>query len=406
MKPIEEEVLRKIFNDHGYKYENILGRGSYGFVYRVSQGTGPRTQEFAMKFLDTAERDKNDPQKYNRREIELLQTLPISEQNVVKYYKNWNMTVCGIDILCIKMELCWCNLEEFVYENDMGGAEIIKAQGPPRLYQQVFPQILEGIQAIHSIGWVHRDIHYQNILVAMPKPTKISEIQIKIADFGLAREIGSASQNKRLSPYDGGPFSAPELPTGDYDEKVDLYSAGVVLYFLSRYLEDRGQWTAEIIKFRNDAPFYDDLYFQDDNVLLNMIMSLIAKKYKDRPTAQEALTKMTTESLNAPLPIAETNSPIAGTNILVKKESEDCWKRCTVVEYTLSSLKDQIHNCIDVKPEHQALTQITYINVTGNNEPQRFEIKIDNDIQTKEMFLTPERKRFCIEVREKMDTSD
>ena len=93
------------------------------------------------------------------------------------------------------MQLCWRDLFTFVYNNDMGGAEIVKAQGKPRLYQQVFSQFLEGLKAINSICWVHRDIHYRNILVVTPKPRRISEIRIKIADFGLARKVDATSQN-------------------------------------------------------------------------------------------------------------------------------------------------------------------------------------------------------------------
>ena len=36
-----------------------------------------------------------------------------------------------------------------------------------------------------------------------------------------------------------GPFSAPELKENNYDFKVDLYCAGMVLYYNSRYLEDK-----------------------------------------------------------------------------------------------------------------------------------------------------------------------
>jgi hypothetical protein len=46
--------------------------------------------------------------------------------------------------LYIQMELCSVNLGIFIY--DMGGAEMIKSEGLPRFYQQVFPQILNGLK--------------------------------------------------------------------------------------------------------------------------------------------------------------------------------------------------------------------------------------------------------------------
>ena len=87
------------------------------------------------------------------------------------------------------MELCTDNLEMSVYNNEMGGVEIIKNQGPPRFYQHVFPQILKGLDAIHSVGLIHRDISVSNILIANPTPSQIRDIIVKIAEFGLATDI-------------------------------------------------------------------------------------------------------------------------------------------------------------------------------------------------------------------------
>ena len=37
------------------------------------------------------------------------------------------------------------------------------------LYQHVFPQIPKGLDAVHLIGWVHRDIHPGDILILPPE---------------------------------------------------------------------------------------------------------------------------------------------------------------------------------------------------------------------------------------------
>ena len=400
--------LQNALNNHGYDYEceKVLGDGRYGHVFQVSKPSGRDAKKYAIKFLDTVKRNRYDPQIYNKRELELLQTLGIWEQNVVQYYEHWNITVRGVEILCIKMELCWRSLHDFVYDNDMGGAKVIKAEGEPRLYQQVFPQILKGLIAIHSIGWVHRDIHYQNILVASPKPSTISEIKIKIADFGLARKIESTSQSdnskmEALSPMSRGPFTAPELSSQMYDSKVDSYSAGIVLYFLSRYLEDKTRWLKEIEKLKNNAPFYDHLCFQDSN-LITLIKSLTVREPNDRPTAEEALMMIKTSP--------DTESyPSAGRSFIVKKAGERYWKRCTSNDDTVSSLKDEIFKCTGVEPKLQDLVQDTEITVRGNDAPRSFEFKISDDIESKRMFMSANKKdkekSVCIVVHEKMDTS-
>ncbi len=51
--------------------------------------------------------------------------------------------------------------------------------------QNFLGQILRGVDAIHENRIVHRDLKPQNILVSR------DATQIKIADFGLSRHIGS-----------------------------------------------------------------------------------------------------------------------------------------------------------------------------------------------------------------------
>lgn len=55
---------------------------------------------------------------------------------------------------------------------------------------------------------------------------------IKIADFGLSAQL--INQHKKLFQKCGSPgYIAPEIIYGRcYDQKVDIYSVGVVLYIL------------------------------------------------------------------------------------------------------------------------------------------------------------------------------
>lgn len=51
-------------------------------------------------------------------------------------------------------------------------------------YQDIFHQILSGVDFIHTHRIIHRDLKPQNILISR------SGQQVKLADFGLARIYG------------------------------------------------------------------------------------------------------------------------------------------------------------------------------------------------------------------------
>ena len=85
----------------------------------------------------------------------------------------------------------------------------------------ILVQILRGLERIHREQILHRDIKLQNILV-------FKNDLIKICDFGISKT--SQYGVTRIGDFW---FVAPEVLKGkEYSYKVDIYSLGVVLYFL------------------------------------------------------------------------------------------------------------------------------------------------------------------------------
>merc|ERR1712154_624749 len=111
--------------------------------------------------------------------------------------------------------------------------------------------VLKGIRAIHNLGFVHKDIKPENVLIFADRVHR--KLQAKIADFGFAtraqppKDIINNINNKhipkqtlsefveRVGDKCGTPgFWAPELVAGVVvladAFKIDVFSAGVTLY--------------------------------------------------------------------------------------------------------------------------------------------------------------------------------
>ncbi|WP_114856339.1 Stk1 family PASTA domain-containing Ser/Thr kinase [Brachybacterium sp. YJGR34] len=89
---------------------------------------------------------------------------------------------------------------------------------------EITAQVLEALVAAHEAGIVHRDIKPENILIDR-------EEIVKVADFGLARAIGTNSSSASATLLGTVAYISPEHVTrGHADERSDLYSLGVVLF--------------------------------------------------------------------------------------------------------------------------------------------------------------------------------
>jgi serine/threonine protein kinase len=89
----------------------------------------------------------------------------------------------------------------------------------------VVSQLLDALQYAHERGVWHRDIKPANILL-------MSNGRVKLTDFGIARiESSMLTQVGAIMGTPG--FIAPEMYLSDsFDNRIDLFAAGVVLYQL------------------------------------------------------------------------------------------------------------------------------------------------------------------------------
>jgi serine/threonine protein kinase len=89
----------------------------------------------------------------------------------------------------------------------------------------IMSQLLEALQYAHEHGVWHRDIKPANILISHSG-------QLKVADFGIARTDPSTSDGAEDVMGTPG-YIAPETYLSDtFDNRVDVFAAGAVLYQL------------------------------------------------------------------------------------------------------------------------------------------------------------------------------
>ncbi len=89
---------------------------------------------------------------------------------------------------------------------------------------EIASQICEALAHAHGKRIIHRDIKPQNILLT-------KQGHVKVADFGIARALGSMSTTTRDMVIGSAPYISPEqAKNGLVSNRSDLYSLGVVLY--------------------------------------------------------------------------------------------------------------------------------------------------------------------------------
>lgn len=135
--------------------------------------------------------------------------------------------------------------EYFTYKTNIYIIQEYASRGDLRNFAEHFPHrripdffvcnkiiysVVLGLQYIHGLSYIHRDIKPENILVTQ-------NYSIKIADFGLAINKKDTIPNTRVGTLE---FMAPEIinlrydynKVCKYDEKVDIWALGCVIYEL------------------------------------------------------------------------------------------------------------------------------------------------------------------------------
>ncbi|KAK3236868.1 hypothetical protein CYMTET_53016 [Cymbomonas tetramitiformis] len=194
-----------------------IGKGSCGVVFKARD---KKTSELvAIKILSIS--DENDGFEEVTKEITMLQEC--DHPNVVRYLGQY--TDATQQTLWIVMEYC------------IGGnvGDLMKATLKPLSEAQIAyicQETLKGLQYLHCVGKVHRDIKGSNILLT-------ENGNVKVADFGVAAQL-TRTMSKR-NTFTGTPhWMAPEMIQNDrYNASVDIWALGIVCIEMAEMLPPR-----------------------------------------------------------------------------------------------------------------------------------------------------------------------
>jgi len=192
-----------------YRIIESIGRGGVGTVYRAVDLDANR--EVAIKALNTA---TVDPVQIRRFETEAEALSRVGHQGITKVL---DIVEHGKQRLMV-MEL----LEGETLDR------LVRQQGPLAFVRAaaLLVQALAALDEAHRVGVVHRDIKPGNLLLTTTG-------RLKVLDFGVAL-VSGAERVTEAGMLVGTPgYMAPEQVTGaPVDARSDIYSAGLVFYFL------------------------------------------------------------------------------------------------------------------------------------------------------------------------------
>ncbi|PFH37490.1 calcium-dependent protein kinase CDPK6 [Besnoitia besnoiti] len=257
--------------DDLFTFKRKLGAGAFGDVHLVEEKSSG-----LERVIKTVNKDRSQvPMEQIEAEIEVLKSL--DHPNIIKIFEVFE----DYHNMYIVMETCeGGELLERIVSAQARGKSLSECY-----VAELMKQMMNALAYFHSQHVVHKDLKPENILFQDKSPHS----PIKIIDFGLAELFKSDEHSTNVAGT--ALYMAPEVFKRDVTVKCDVWSAGVVMYFLlSGCLPFTGTSLEEV---QEKATYAEPNYALECRHLtpqaIDLLKRMLTKDPRQRPSASEVL---------------------------------------------------------------------------------------------------------------------
>jgi calcium-dependent protein kinase len=255
-----------------YRIQGKISEGSFGSVYAIKHLK--TTQKRAVKLIPIDENSDTSIEGILQ-EVSILKKM--NHANIIRIFEVFR------DRSHLKIVTEFCKGGE-LFDRILANSYFSESLAAKYMYQ-----IVSAVVYMHSNNIVHRDLKPENLVFE----NKQEDSNLKLIDFGVSKHF---KKNEILLERVGSPYYiAPEVISGNYDEKCDVWSLGVILYIM---LSGRPAFTGKneteiLVSIMTKEPSFDGSVWRNiSKEAIELIKSMLVKNSANRIPASQVIRSL------------------------------------------------------------------------------------------------------------------